>query len=106
MSLLYLTHSRPDISYVVSVGARYMQDPHELHWKESKRILHYVQVTRDYRIHYSVDAELYLISYTVSDSSGDGNDRKSNSCFMFMLGLGQFVGPVRRKKLLHYLQKK
>ena len=41
-SLLYLTHSRPDISYVVSVVSRYMKEPHELHWKEAKHILHYV----------------------------------------------------------------
>ena len=30
-SLMYLTHSRPDISYAVSVTTRYMQEPHELH---------------------------------------------------------------------------
>ena len=53
-SLLYLTHSRPDISYAVSVATRYMQEPHELHWKEEKRILHYVQATIDYGIHYVV----------------------------------------------------
>ena len=41
-SLLYLTHSRPYISYAVSVSARYMQEAHEMHWKESKRIFHYV----------------------------------------------------------------
>ena len=40
--LLYLTYSRPNISYDVSVVFRYMQEPHELHWKEAKRILHYV----------------------------------------------------------------
>ena len=55
-SLLYLTHLRPDISYATSVVARYMQEPHELHWKEAKCILHYVQGTRDYGIHYAADA--------------------------------------------------
>ena len=56
-SLLYLTHSRLDISYVVSDAARYMQDPYELHWKEAKRILHYVQSTIDYGIHYTAGAK-------------------------------------------------
>ena len=28
--LLYLTHSRPNISYAVNVAAKYMQEPHEL----------------------------------------------------------------------------
>ena len=30
-SLLYLTHSRPYISYIVSVVSRYMHEPHEVH---------------------------------------------------------------------------
>ena len=30
-SLLYLTHLRPDLSYVVSVVSRFVQEPHELH---------------------------------------------------------------------------
>eukprot|EP00253_Pinus_taeda_P005472 PITA_05472 len=38
-SLLYLTHSRTDLSYEVGAVSRYMQEPHELHWKAAKRIL-------------------------------------------------------------------
>jgi hypothetical protein len=30
-SLLYLTHTHPDISYVVGAVSRYMQEPHDLH---------------------------------------------------------------------------
>jgi hypothetical protein len=41
-SLLYLTHSRPDLSYAVGVVSRFMQEPHELHWKAAKHILRYV----------------------------------------------------------------
>ena len=40
-----------------------MQEPHELHLKAAKRILHYVQGTRDYGIHYTVDAQLDLIGF-------------------------------------------
>ena len=65
-----------------------MQEPHELHWKEVKRILDYVQGTRDYGIHYLVDAKLYIIGYTNLDWDGDGNDKKYNSGFLFMLGPG------------------
>jgi hypothetical protein len=33
--LLYLTHSRPNLSYAVGAVSRFMQEPHELHWKAS-----------------------------------------------------------------------
>jgi hypothetical protein len=42
---LYLTHSRPDLYYVVGIVYRFMQEPHELHWKATKCILQYAHVT-------------------------------------------------------------
>jgi hypothetical protein len=42
-SLLYLTHTRPDIPFVVGLVSRYMQTPHESHWKAAKMILLYVK---------------------------------------------------------------
>ena len=41
-SLLYLTHSRTDLSYAVGAVYRFMQEPQELHWKDAKHILRYV----------------------------------------------------------------
>jgi hypothetical protein len=44
-SLLYLTNTHHDISFVAHLVADYMQTPHEIHWKETKRILQYVRGT-------------------------------------------------------------
>jgi hypothetical protein len=44
-SLLYLTQTLHDLSFVVGLVARYMKTPHENHWKEDKRILLYVRGT-------------------------------------------------------------
>jgi hypothetical protein len=41
-SLLYLTHTRPDLYFVVGLVARYLKTPHESHWKAIKSILQYV----------------------------------------------------------------
>jgi hypothetical protein len=41
-SLLYLTHTRPDLSFLIGLVAQYMKTPHEIHWKAVKRILRYV----------------------------------------------------------------
>ena len=44
-SLLYLTHSRPDLSFVVGCVACYMQTLHESHWKAEKIILRHIRGT-------------------------------------------------------------
>ncbi|XP_057846642.1 uncharacterized mitochondrial protein AtMg00810-like [Cryptomeria japonica] len=59
-SIIYLTHTRPDTSYVVGLVSRFMQGPHELHWKAAKRILHYVQGTHSYGIHYTAGMDIDL----------------------------------------------
>ena len=87
-SLLYLTHSRPDICYAMNDVSIYMQQPHDLHWKAAKRILQYIQGTRTYGIHYATDSELELVGYTDSDWAGDSIDRKSTSEYVFMFGGG------------------
>ena len=45
--LLYLTHTRTDLSYALSVASIYMDQPHEIHWREAKRILNFVQGNKD-----------------------------------------------------------
>ena len=74
VSLLYLTHSWPNIFYVVNVVSRYMQKPHDIHWKVAKRILQYIQGTKTYGIHYAADSELELVGYTDSNWVGDSID--------------------------------
>jgi hypothetical protein len=41
-SLLYLTHFRPNLSYAIREVSQFMQEPHEIHWKDVKCILRYV----------------------------------------------------------------
>ena len=73
-TLLYLTHSRPDLGYAVGVVARYMQELHEIHWKEAKRILHYVQGTKHFGIHYSASSPLEVVGFTDFDWDGESID--------------------------------
>ena len=58
--LLYLTHNLPDLYYAFSVASRYMDQPHEIHWRESKRILNFVQGTSTYGIFYKEKYDLDL----------------------------------------------
>ena len=56
-SILYLTHSRPGLYFVVGHVSRYMQNPHEIRWKAAKRILRYIRGTIQFGIHYSKGRE-------------------------------------------------
>ena len=85
-SLLYLTHTRPDLSFVVGLVARYMQTPHESHWKAAKRILRYVRGTVQFGIHYSSGGTPLLVGFTYSNWLGDPDDRKSIEGYVFNLG--------------------
>ena len=88
--LLYLTHTRPNISYVVSVASIYMDQPHEIHWRAAKRILNCVQGTRTHGIFYKAKSALDLIGFTDSDWAVDSTDRNSTSRYVFMI----FEGPI------------
>ena len=76
-SLLYLTHTRPDLSYVVSIVAIHMHQPPELHWNVAKIILQYVQVTNNFGVHYSSSSSLQLDGFSDSDWAGDPTNKKS-----------------------------
>ena len=87
-SLMYLTATRPDITYGVSLISRFMNSPKVSHWQVGKRILKYISGTRNYGISYSRSNDFKLIGYTDSDCVGCIDDRKSTSSYVFHFGSG------------------
>ncbi|KAE8681352.1 Ubiquitin carboxyl-terminal hydrolase family protein [Hibiscus syriacus] len=98
-SLMYLTTTRPDITYVVNAICKFMERPKEMHLQPTKRILRYLQGTIDYGILYKKGEKSNLIGFTDSDYAGDQDDRKSTSGYVFMLGSGA-VSWSSRKQLI------
>ena len=88
-SLIFVTHTRPDITYSVSLVSRYMTNPYEIHMKVAKRILRYVKGTLEFGIHYYSSEKFNLVGFSDSDWGGSLDDRKSTSgnCFSFGSGL-------------------
>ena len=84
--LMYLTHTRPDISYAVGVVSRHMQNPTKHHFGTAKRILNYIAGTADYGVWYGSSKNFNLIGYSDSDWAGCTEDRKSTSGHLFTLG--------------------
>lgn len=99
-SLLYLTHSHLDISFVVGLVAQHMQHPHENHWKAAKRILQYIRGTVQFEIHYSAGATPLLVGFIDSDWAGDPDDQKSTIGYVFTLGLGPITWACKKQSAL------
>jgi hypothetical protein len=88
-SLMYLTVTRPDLMYSVSLISRFMSSPTMSHWLTAKRILRYLKGTTDFGILYKKgESRLSLMAFTDSDYAGDLDDRRSTSGFVFMMGSG------------------
>lgn len=84
--LMYLTATRPDLIFAVSLISRYMAKPSELHLMVAKRILRYLKGTIELGIFYKKGGCEGLVGYVDSDYAGDIEDRKSTSGYVFMLG--------------------
>src|ERR1044072_4074451 len=85
-SLLYLTASRPDITFAVGVCARYQAEPKVSHINQVKRILKYVSGTYNYGMLYSHGCEPILSGYCDADCVGSVDDRNSTSGGCLYLG--------------------
>ena len=85
-SLMYLTASRPDITFAVSSCSRYQASPRESHDVAVKRILRYLKGKPRLGLWYPHSAELKLFAFSDSDFGGCGLDRKSSS------GACQYLG--------------
>lgn len=85
---MYLTETRPNIMYIVSLLSRYIEHPTELHLLVTKRILRCLQGTSKFGIFYRKGEKSELLGFTNSDYAMDSDDRKSTSAYVFMLGSG------------------
>lgn len=85
-SLIYLTLTRPDISFEVGVLSRYMQNPRKPHLDAVRRVLRYVKGTLGYGIKFNQGEKLELVGYCDADYAGDLDTRRSNTGYVFMLG--------------------
>ncbi|CAA6661385.1 unnamed protein product [Spirodela intermedia] len=72
--LLYLTHNRPDISYVVS---QFIHQPKETHLYAAHRALHYLRGTPDKRILFKRSGKVNVEMFTNADYAESIADQKS-----------------------------
>ncbi|KAK9734004.1 hypothetical protein RND81_04G107600 [Saponaria officinalis] len=96
--LNYLTHTRPDIAYSVSVVSRHMHNPTKQHLGATKWILRYVAGTLKYGIWYAKVPDLHLFGFTDSDWAGCLDDRKNTSGSVFSLRSGAITWSSKKQE--------
>ena len=80
--------TRPDSAYAVSVLGRYLSNPRNEHWVAVKKVLRYLQKTKDHMLVYREVDDLQVICYADADLAGCTDDRKSTTGFIFTLAGG------------------
>nr|KYP44456.1 Retrovirus-related Pol polyprotein from transposon TNT 1-94 [Cajanus cajan] len=87
-SLMYITATRLNLMFSVSLISRFMSQPTQIHMQVAKRVLRYLQGTVDFGIFYKKGGDEELLAYTNSDYAGELVDRKSTSGYVFLLSNG------------------
>ncbi|KAA3472466.1 disease resistance protein TAO1-like [Gossypium australe] len=98
--LLYLTSTRLDIMYAVSLLSRFMHCCNESHYRAAKRVLRYIKGTLNYGMVFEKAEHLELTGYTDSDWAGSSDDMRSTSGYAFSLGSGMFCWSLRNQSLV------
>ncbi|KAL6314801.1 hypothetical protein AAG906_027151 [Vitis piasezkii] len=76
----HLVCTRPDIAFSVGMLGRYQSNPSIDHWKAAKKVMRYLQGTKDYMLMYRRTDNLEVIGYSDSDYAGCIDSRWS--CFL------------------------
>lgn len=84
--LIYLTFTRPELSYIVHLLSQFMKKPLAEHWLAALRVVHYLKGCPDQGIMLSSTCNLALTTYCDSDWSACPLTRRSLSAYIVMLG--------------------
>ncbi|XP_019465374.1 PREDICTED: uncharacterized protein LOC109363570 [Lupinus angustifolius] len=83
--LLYLTHTRPDISFSVSHLSQFLCNPTDKHFEGAKMILRYITGSISIGIFMLASSDFKIKGYTDSDWEGCPDSRKYVSAYCFYL---------------------
>jgi hypothetical protein len=85
-SLIFMTITRPDLSYAVGMVGQFMQTPRKPHVDAVRRILRYIKHILQCGIFYEAKSQLQIHGYTNANWARNVSDRRSTSGFMFSFG--------------------
>jgi hypothetical protein len=85
-SLMYvIVCTRLDITHVVGVVRRYMNDPGKEHWEAVKCMTMYLRGTSTHALYFG-GLDIVLQGYVDSEMAGDKYRRRSTTWYVFTVG--------------------
>jgi len=84
--LIYLSLTRPDIAYAVSLVSQFMHDPRESHSQAVFRILRYLKSSPGKGLLFSKHGHFRIEAFTDADWAGSLDDRRSTSGYCTLVG--------------------
>ncbi|KAL5571449.1 hypothetical protein UlMin_021046 [Ulmus minor] len=84
--LIYLSHTRPDIAYAVSMVSQFMHSPREVHLQVVYQILHYLKGSPGKGVLFKRNSSLVLEAYTYADYAESIVNRRSTSGYCTFIG--------------------
>ena len=95
--LIFLTTTRPDLSYAVSTVSRYMAAPQQAHLDTAKHILWYLKKTSDYGLLYQNNSTNSIQGYMDADSAACPKTKCSTGGYFFFLAGGSITWQSKRQ---------
>ncbi|KAL0368210.1 UNVERIFIED_CONTAM: Retrovirus-related Pol polyprotein from transposon TNT 1-94 [Sesamum calycinum] len=100
-SLMYAqVCTRLDIAYIIGMLGRYLSNPGLNHWIAAKKVLRYLQRTKDYMLTYRRTDQIEIIRYIDFDFAGCQDRMKSTSGYIYMLAEGTISRKSAKQSLI------
>eukprot|EP00253_Pinus_taeda_P002810 PITA_02810 len=99
-SLIYLTTTRLDLAYSVSVLSQFMLKPCESHWVVAKSVLRYLCGTVNYGILYTEAFDIILVGFSDLDWAGNLDDQRSITGYAFIIGFGVIAWSSKKQSTI------
>lgn len=98
--LIYLSHTRPDIAYAVSVVSQFMHQPSKDHMEAVIRILRYLKSSPGKGLMFAKNNHLRVNGYTDADWAGNTIDRRSTSGYFMFVGGNLVTWRSKKQKVV------
>lgn len=98
--LIYLSHTRLEISYAVGVVSQFMHRPQKDHMEAVWRIIRYLKGTTGHGILFRAHGHLHITGYTDADWAGNPVDRRSTSGYFTFVGGNLVTWRSKKQKVV------